>query len=99
MFKMETVDDLWNHIAYVMAYGPDRFPHEDFLEERDQMTLDMAFAHLRRGVEIAYPEESYVSRRDELNDILDESYQSYKDGADIPAARLLKKFEKEIFRA
>ena len=31
MFVMETVDDLWDHIAYVLGYAPDRFPYRDFL--------------------------------------------------------------------
>lgn len=53
MFVMESVDDLWNHIAYVMAYAPDRFPYRDFLADDEQMNLDGAFMQLRQGVEVA----------------------------------------------
>jgi hypothetical protein len=99
MFKMETIDDLWNHIAYVMAYAPDQFPVEDFLQPDQQMDLDKAFLQLRQGVLIAYPEESFAQRREELNETLDSSYRLYRSGDDDAAVRLLNSFQKEIFKA
>ena len=51
MFVVESVDDLWNHIAYVIAYAPDQFPVEDFLADNEQMNLDRAFDQLRQGMQ------------------------------------------------
>lgn len=98
MFVMETVDDLWNHIAYVLGCAPDHFPHEDFLAEDQQMNLDRAFEQLRQGVEIAYPEASFAEKRMHLNDILDRSYAAYKAGEEITAGHLLNDFQDNIFK-
>lgn len=96
---MENVDDLWNHIAYVLLCAPDQFPHEDFLSEDEQMTLDRAFEQLRQGVEVAYPEVSFASKRAVLNGLLDRSYAAYKAGQDIAAGRFLNEFQEGIFKA
>ena len=98
MFVMESVDDLWNHIAYVLGCAPDRFPYRDFLPDDQQMNLDRAFEQLRQGVEVAYPEPSYASRRAALNDILDRSYAAYKGGEDIVAGHFLNEFQDKIFK-
>ena len=99
MFVVETVDDLWNHIAYVMAYAPDQFPHEDFLTEDQQMNLERAFDQLRGGIEVAYPEPSYALKRDLLNGILDRSYAAYRADDEIAAGHLLNEFQDNIFKA
>lgn len=98
MFVMKSVDDLWNHIAYVMAYAPGQFPQEDFLLEDQQMNLDRAFKLLRQGVDIGYPEASFAEKRDHLNGILDRSYAAYRAGEDIAAGHLLNEFQDNIFR-
>ena len=98
MFVMESVDDLWNHIAYVLAYAPDRFPHWDFLSDEEQMNLDKAFEQLRAGVLLAYPEISFATKRTELNGILDRAYELYRDGEEIAAGHELNNFEDLIFK-
>lgn len=97
MFVMTSVDDLWNHIAYVRAYAPD-FPYRDFLADDQQMTLDRAFEQLHEGVSIAYPEASFEERMQELRTILDRSYLAYRQGEDIAAGHLLNEFESLIFK-
>lgn len=99
MFHVKTVESLWNHIAYVRGYAPDLFPREDFLSDDQQMNLDRAFEQLRQGVEVAYPEPSYASKRATLNGILDRSYAAYKAGEDIAAGHLLNEFQDNIFKA
>lgn len=98
MFVMESVDDLWNHIAYVLAYAPDQFPHRDFLADDRQMNLYRAFEQLRQGVDIAYPEPEFEARRASLNSILDLSYEAYQAGEDVKAGHLLNEFESNIFK-
>ena len=98
MFVMRTVDDLWNHIAYVRGYAPDLFPKEDFLTDDQQMTLEGAFEQLHQGVSIAYPEASLEEKRQELRAILDRSYVAYRRGEDIAAGHLLNEFESLIFK-
>jgi hypothetical protein len=99
MFMMESIDDLWNHIAYTLGCAPDRFPYEDFLEPDQQMTLDRAFDLLRQGVQIAYPEPEFATKRSELNAILDCSYSHYRTGDEIAAGHLLNEFESGIFKS
>ena len=98
MFVMESVDDLWNHIAYVMAYAPDQFPHRDFVADDEQMNLERAFSQLRQGVEIAYPEAEYVDKRFLLYDILDRCHAHYKAGENVRAGHLLNEFQDNIFK-
>lgn len=98
MFLMETMEDLWNHIAYVLGCAPDRFPHEDFLPDNQQMNLERAFEQLRQGVAIAYPEIAFADKRAALNGILDQSYAAYKAGEEVKAGHLLNDFQDGIFK-
>jgi hypothetical protein len=98
MFVVESVDDLWNHIAYVLGCAPDQFPVEDFLTDDQQMNLDRAFEQLRQGVEIAYPEASFADKRALLYGILDQSYAQYQAGENIKAGHLLNDFQDNIFK-
>ena len=98
MFVMESVDDLWNHIAYVLGYAPDRFPYEDFLSPEEQMTLDTGFEQLHAGVLIAYPDVENADRRDELHKLLDRSYLAYRNGDELVGGTVLNEFEARIFK-
>ena len=98
MFVMESVDDLWNHIAYVLGYAPNRFPYRDFLAPDEQMTLDRAFEQLHAGVVIAYPEIEFEEKRRELHGILDRSFLAYRNGQEIDGGTLLNEFEGHIFK-
>ncbi len=98
MFDVRSVDDLWDHIAYVRCYAPDQFPHEDFMPDDEQMNLDRAFVQLRKGVTVAYPEEEWGYKRAVLNQMLDKSYAAYKAGEEDKAAHLLNDFEEQIFK-
>ena len=96
---METLGDLWDHIAYVVAYAPSGFPVEDVLKPEQQMTLEMAFDQLHQGVGIAYPDPVSAGRRRELNDLLDRALAEYRCGDRGRATALLTEFEAIIFTA
>lgn len=98
MFVMESVDDLWNHIAYTLLYAPDQFPYRDFIAPEDQMNLDRAFEQLHAGVVIAYPEDSFADKRKALHAILDQSLLAYRERRDIDGGKLLNGFEDQIFK-
>lgn len=98
-WAIRSVDDLWNHIAYVRGYAPDYFPVRDFLRPEEQMTLDRAFALLRDGVWVAYPEEESHDRRRWLFDALDRAFAAYRDGDEVAGATILQDdFEDAIFK-
>lgn len=98
MFLMESVDDLWDHIAYVLAYAPNNFPYRDFLPVTEQMTLDLAFEQLKKGVLIAYPEPQYEDRRSALYELLRQSHEAYTQGDEIVAGKALNEFQDGIFK-
>src|SRR5688500_7913117 len=99
MFLMTSVDDLWDHIAYVIAYAPDRFPYRDFIAADQQMNLEKALDQLRQGATIAYPEEQSHAKRALLNAILDESYAAYLSGNEVKAGHFLNDFQDQIFKS
>ena len=94
-FVMETISDLWDHIAYVMEYAPSDFPREDYLLPEQQMTLDMAFQQLQQGIGIAYP--SAPPQREQLHALLDRALAEYRNGNRAEAANMLAEFESIIF--
>jgi len=106
MFVMENKRDLRRRIAYVLIYGPDRFPYEDFLSKKDQMTLDKGFEQLHQGVSIAYPAakfrgEAWDRKRQDLHDLLDKSHKLFKKKRNSKkqneARLLLNEFDRMIF--
>lgn len=95
---MKSVDDLYDHIGYVVLRAPDRFPIEDYLPADQQMTLEMAFEQLRQGVEIAYPNNLHPEKRALLNSLLDQSFAAYRAGEEVKGAHLLQDFQDSIFK-
>lgn len=94
-FVMDTISDLWDHIAYVMEYAPSDFPAEVHLLPEQQMNLDMAFQQLHQGVGIAYP--SAPAQREQLDALLDRALAEYRNGNKAEAANMLAEFESIIF--
>lgn len=95
---MKSVDELWDHIAYVVLYAPDDFPQEDFLAPDDQMTMDRAFELLRAGVMIAYPEGKFAQKRLSLMGLLDRSFLAYRSEDEMTGVKLLHEFQDAIFK-
>jgi len=62
------------------------------------MNLDRAFDQLREGVDVAYLESEYASKRALLNSILDRSYAAYQIDDEIVGAHLLSEFQDNIFK-
>lgn len=94
---METINDLWDHIAYVMEYAPADFPREDYLLPEQQMNLDMAFRQLHQGVQVAYPSPIASAQREQLDALLDRALAEYRNGNRTEAANMLAEFESIIF--
>jgi hypothetical protein len=94
---MKSVAQLYNHIAYVVLYAPNRFPCEDYLSEDQQMNLERAFERLRHGVDVAYPADFHSEKRAPLNSLLDLALAAYRNGDTSEGARLLHEFENSIF--
>jgi len=97
VFVMETINDLWDHIAYVMEYAPADFPVEDYLLPQQQMNLDMAFQQLHQGVGIAFPAPPAAAQREQLDALLDRALAEYRNGDKTVAASMLAEFESIIF--
>lgn len=82
-----------NMIGYVVLSAPDEFPVEDYLAPDEQMTLDKAFAQLRRGLPVAYDKIKDEDAIPKAVELLEASYQAYKDGDQRAGAFLLQDFD------
>ena len=92
------ISSLYDFIGYVVVSAPDRFPHEDYLAEADQMNLTKAFVELSHGVELVIADEPSPSRRQELQAVLAESLAFYRAGNDVLGAHRVQDFQNLIFK-
>jgi hypothetical protein len=95
-YVMESVADLWDHIAYVMEYAPDRFPQEVGWKPDEQMNFDLAFRQLHQGLDIAIPPTA-ADRKLALHGLLDRSMAEYTTGDKALARGMLAEFETQLF--
>ncbi|HVY89969.1 MAG TPA: hypothetical protein VG942_13955 [Hyphomonadaceae bacterium] len=95
-YVMESVSDLWDHIAYVMEYAPNGFPQEFGWKPEEQMTFEIAFRQLHEGVDIAVPPAA-MERRQSLHALLDRSMAEYTTGDRAAARNMLAEFETDLF--
>jgi len=92
------INSLYDFISYVVVYAPNDFPSEDYLETHEQMTLDMAFSELRRGIPFVAESHPNPNIAKDLNLILDEAFQFYSLGDDVKGAHRVQDFEALIFK-
>ena len=83
----------------MVAYAPDGFPAEDYLQPDEQLDLEKAFHELFRGMDLVD-----IASRDPICDrklraILQESLQAYRSGDDIKGAHLIQDFEVALVEA
>lgn len=98
MNPIKSADQLYNFIALVVVYAPDRFPKEDYLAADQQMTLQKAFEKLRDGIDVLYPDAQWAEKREALRDILRNALSAYESGDHIGGARLVHEFQDGIFK-
>lgn len=101
MFLMRSLEDLWEHVGYMVLCSPDSFPYRDFMGD-DQMNLEKGFAQLHEGILIAYPKDKfdtpeYDALRAELGAMLDTAYKGYIEGDLKTGAFGIQDFRKKIF--
>jgi len=91
-----SVDDLYDFIGYVVLSAPNSFPIEDYLLPEQQMTLDMAFDELRRGIDLCHMADDAKRRR--LSSVLDQALAAYQAGDAFRGAHLVQDFQDLIFK-
>lgn len=98
MFDIESEDELWDFIAYVLGGAPDQFPEEDFLLAGEQMNLDRAFALLKTGAGLVCRKRpGWADRHPALIELLDKSLAAYHAGDEDAGASFLNDFEEAAF--
>ena len=88
---VDSADELFSFIKYVLLYAPNRFPYRDFLTE--QLNLESAFVELRRGL-------SYLKAHvplDVAENLLERSLAAYRSGDEVLGGRLLNEFDQFVF--
>ena len=101
MYLMKDLEDLWDHVAYMVLCCPDSFPYRDFLGD-DQMNMEKGYAQLHEGIAIAYPTEEYSGEaydklRSDLAKMLETSKAGYERGDLKTGAFTLQDFRDRIF--
>jgi hypothetical protein len=96
---VESLEDLYEFVGYVILYAPDRFPYRDFLSDDDQMNLDRAFSSLRDGIEFASARIRDPMQLKKLGTVLDNSYAAYQAGDVVRGSRSLQEFETMVFNS
>ncbi len=94
-----SLEDLQEFISYMVAYAPDEFPEEDYLQPEEQLNLEKAFQEIFRGMEMVDRALKDPIRAKKLRTMLEESLQAYREGDDVRGAHLLQDFEFDFFGA
>jgi hypothetical protein len=95
--RVESIDELYDFIGYIVLCAPDQFPKEDFLAPEDQLSLEKAFVALQEAIGLIDPEVAPPKKRVLLSNILEESLAAYRRGDDVKGAHLLQDFRDLIF--
>lgn len=87
---------LIDFFSVVVVCSPDRFFKEDYLKDDQQLTLDSAFDHLRRGLHFAtdrIADKAIVGR---IYEGLEAALASYRSGQALEGSRVLQEVEKLV---
>ncbi|MBR2269107.1 hypothetical protein [Sphingobium sp.] len=82
-----------NHIAYVVLGASLGFPERDWEE---QMTLDKAYAILRRGLPVSFDRIKNKEAIPEATSLLEASYAAFQQGDIKSGAHLLQDFDAKL---
>lgn len=88
----ERISEYREFLSYVLLYGPDEFPEEDYLEPEDQMSLEKAFSELRRAFPMIKQRVKEEDTLAMLKELLEISYEAYKSGEDRKGAYALQEY-------
>ena len=102
MNKMAWVRDIssfYDFIGYVVLRAPNRFPHEDYLPNDEQMTLEKAFSELQNGLSLVEKDHPGACASRKLHDLLNSSLAEYQNGNEVKGAHLLQDLQNLIFKA
>lgn len=79
-FPFDDLHGFKDYVVFVRMCAPDHFPERDGYPSEDQWTLDLAFAGLRHGLEVAEREKGPKRVFAECADLVDEAEKSYREG-------------------
>lgn len=89
-------DTFVDFISYVLLSAPDDFPHEDYLSDDEQMSLDRAFEELNSGMRFVAAKVKDDAVIEKLRRALNASHAAYRAGDRVKGAHLLQDFEKTL---
>ena len=98
MRRVKSLGRLYDFISTVVVCAPNRFPIEDFLAAKDQLTLERAFEELNAGMQFVREEIKDEAEILRLQQLLDDSLVAYRAGDDVKGAHLLQAFEAGVFQ-
>ena len=94
IWSIENKSQYLDRMSTALLCSPDRFFREDFLQDHQQLTFDLAFDSLVENIDKACsPRSKCHARRDEILEIIEESRQFYLAGDEYNGAHRLQDAE------
>ena len=97
VYKVESMAALYDAIAYVGGYSPDKFPYRDWRPPEEQATFENQFQMLRDAIAIIDPKIATPEMLPRLHSLLEESYEAYKSSDNDRGFDLLEDWSELIF--
>lgn len=99
MSWVNSYEELLDFLSLVVVCAPDEFPKEDYLSDEQQLTLEMAFDEIVRGMEFVAKRVQDKEELARLQGYAAASLAAYRLGDDVKGAHLLQEFERELLKA
>src|SRR5688572_23867137 len=91
---IDSFEALIDFLSVVIVQAPDEFLREDYLDDSDQLTLDLAFQELRDGMQFVKERIKDKAVVLQLQNCLTASLAAYRAGDDVRGAHLLQDFQR-----
>ena|SRR5688572_4026384 len=91
---IDSFEALIDFLSVVIVQAPDEFLREDYLDDSEQLTLDLAFQELRDGMQFVKERIKDKAVVLQLQNCFTASLAAYRAGDDVRGAHLLQDFQR-----
>ena len=91
---VDSFEALIDFVSVVIVHAPDEFPREDYLDDSEQLNLDLAFQELHDGMQFVKERIKDKAVVLQLQNCLTASLTAYRAGDDVTGAHLLQALQR-----